>query len=78
MGKILMAQGSLEEAVYDLQMSRDAGIRELGRDDPLALEMIRICAIAERELQDEQEEIRQGVASMRWGSCTFWRDVSGL
>ena len=78
MGKILMAQGSLEEAVYDLRMSREAGIRELGRDDPLTLEMTRICAIAERELEDEKEEIRRGTASMRWGSCTFWRDVSGL
>lgn len=78
MGKILMAQGSLEEAVYDLRLSRDAGIRELGRDDPLTIEMSRICAIAEGELEDEKEEIRRGIASMRWGSCTFWRDVSGL
>lgn len=78
MGKILMSQGSLEEAVYGLRMSRDAGIRELGRDDPLTLEMTRIFEIAERELEDEKEEIRRGIASMRWGSCTFWRDVSGL
>lgn len=78
MGKILMAQGSLEEAVYDLRLSRDAGIRELGRDDPLTIEMSRICAIAEGEFEDEKEEIRRGIASMRWGSCTFWRDVSGL
>lgn len=78
MGKILMAQGSLEEAVYELRMSRDAGTRELGKDDPLTLEMTRICAIAEGELEHEKEEIRRGIASMKWGSCTFWRDVSGL
>ena len=78
MGKILMAQGSLEEAIYNLRMSRDAGIRELGRDDPLTVEMTRICAIAEKERAEEEEEIRRGIASMRWGSCTFWRDVSEL
>jgi hypothetical protein len=78
MGKILLAQGGLEEAVEVFELFRAAAERILGLDHSMTkrAEKWAIHARSERslELRDEQA----GRASLKWGCITFTRSLKGI
>jgi hypothetical protein len=78
MGKILLSQGQLEEAVLVTGLFARMATEELGDDDPVTVEAKRLFGIAEKERAEELEDEKEGRVSMRWGSVMFMRDVSEL
>lgn len=78
MAKILLSQGALEEAVFCLALFAELAEGELGPGDPIAVTARRLTEVAKREREEELEEVRSGKVSLRWGCCSFTRDISRL
>lgn len=78
MGKVLLSQGALTEAVGVFRLYVKVAKKEFGEEDALTREAERLLSVAERERAEELEEEKEGRVSMKWGSITFARNISLL
>ncbi|KAK3898978.1 hypothetical protein C8A05DRAFT_18515 [Staphylotrichum tortipilum] len=75
---VLLSQGAQEEAVVVLALFRDASSAMLGPDHELPQRAERFRRIAEKEMEKEAENERNGDCWLRFGSAMLPRDARAL
>jgi hypothetical protein len=78
MGKVLLAQGMLEEAVICFEEFCTAANEELGPEDPMSKRTKRLLIKSKRERSIEIRDDKAGRIGTFWGSMIFPRDLNAL
>jgi hypothetical protein len=78
MGKILMGQGAVEEALEVFELFAALAETQLGPDFPLTQRAKRWALVARRERSIEVRDEKAGRASLKFGCLTFPRDLKAL
>lgn len=79
MGRLLMAQGALQEAIVVFQLFVDLVPEVLGEeDDGVGNDVRKILKFASKEREDEVGDEVEGRVGSRWGCMTFQRMVDEL
>lgn len=78
MGKILMTQGAVEEALEVFELFATLAEKQLGPDFPLTQRAKRWAASARRERSIELRNEKAGRPTLEFGCLTFPRDLKSL
>jgi hypothetical protein len=78
MGRLLMAQGAVQEALEVFELFEKLAERQLGADFALTQSAKKWAATARREMNIELRNERAGKPTWKFGCFTFPRDFKSL